>query len=363
MYTTIEIAGFRGIERLKLDGLARVNLLVGKNNSGKTSVLEAIELLTSGGSLSILAGLQMRRGERHADRDPRRPTPMVDITQLFYGRDLNAGAEFQIASRGDRSSDTTAVHYELDSLNIDPLFEDPFGDDDAESVETHCMLVVSDGSSRRPLRVPVARSGALSLRYARNASGEGPLLNRPVNFLSTDGAANQSLLSEWSRVVLTDEEEHVYTALRLLEPRLERLAVVVDGRVSRPTVMAKLADFKQPVPLGSMGDGMWRMLLLALAVIRSAGGVLLVDEVETGLHHSVLKDMWTLISHTAARLDVQVFATTHSNDCVEALAAAIDDGNLADHAALHRIEKGRTTSVRYSEVQIVAAARHRTEVR
>ena len=58
---------------------------------------------------------------------------------------------------------------------------------------------------------------------------------------------------------------------------------------------------------------------MAIALISAKGGVLLIDEIDTGLHYTVMADMWKLIAQTAAELDVQVFATTHSSDCVTAL--------------------------------------------
>ena len=54
---------------------------------------------------------------------------------------------------------------------------------------------------------------------------------------------------------------------------------------------------------------MWRMLGLALALANAKGGVLLVDEIDTGLHYSIMGDMWRMVGKLAATLDVQVFAT------------------------------------------------------
>lgn len=74
----------------------------------------------------------------------------------------------------------------------------------------------------------------------------------------------------------------------------------------------------RPEPLGNLGEGMNRMLALAIGLVRSADGILLVDEIENGLHYSVQPDLWRMIFETAQELNVQVFATTHSYDCVQA---------------------------------------------
>ncbi len=71
---------------------------------------------------------------------------------------------------------------------------------------------------------------------------------------------------------------------------------------------------------------MGRLLGVALALVNASDGVLLIDEIESGLHYTVQADMWRLIFRVAHRLNVQVFATTHSWDCIEAFQkAALED--------------------------------------
>jgi AAA15 family ATPase/GTPase len=115
------------------------------------------------------------------------------------------------------------------------------------------------------------------------------------------------------------------------------------------------------VPIGSMGDGIWRLLGIALALVSARGGVLLVDEIDSGLHYTVLVDMWRLVLETARSLDVQVFATTHSRDCYEALAA-VTDASRAE-ISLQRIERGRSEAIAFNEAELRQAAERGLEVR
>jgi len=108
---------------------------------------------------------------------------------------------------------------------------------------------------------------------------------------------------------------------------------------------------------------MWRMLGLALAVANAKGGVLLVDEIDTGLHYSVMGDMWRMVSERAAALDVQVFATTHSRDCYESLAAILKSDSPSSLATIQRIDPSRERAIRFSNDEIVAAAARGIEVR
>lgn len=129
-------------------------------------------------------------------------------------------------------------------------------------------------------------------------------------------------------------------------------------------MFVKLKGAEQRIPLGSMGEGIKRLLVLSLNLVNSAGGYLLVDEIDTGLHHSVMVGMWRLVLEAAKRLDVQVLATTHSLDCVHSLAALYEgQSSVRDLISLHRIERGAEKSIPYSADEILAAARHRMELR
>ena len=108
---------------------------------------------------------------------------------------------------------------------------------------------------------------------------------------------------------------------------------------------------------------MWRMLGLALSLVNAKGGVLLVDEIDTGLHYSVMGDMWRMVSERAAALNVQVFATTHSRDCYESLAVIVTADSKPLGVTIQRIESERGHAVGLSNDEIVAAAARGIEVR
>ncbi len=118
------------------------------------------------------------------------------------------------------------------------------------------------------------------------------------------------------------------------------------------------------IPIGSMGDGIWHILGLALNIVQSMDGILLVDEIDTGLHHTVMESVWKFICDATKRYNVQVFATTHSRDCYQSLAAICRD-SVSDKSevTIQRIERGRDCAVSYTEQEIIAAAKRDIEVR
>ena len=109
---------------------------------------------------------------------------------------------------------------------------------------------------------------------------------------------------------------------------------------------------------------MRRLLALSLSLVQSEGGILLVDEIDTGLHYSVMGDMWSLVAETARRRDVQVLATTHSSDCVRGLAWLCENHpDLGKEVSLQKIEPDLDEAVALNAEQIVLAVNQGMEVR
>jgi hypothetical protein len=175
------------------------------------------------------------------------------------------------------------------------------------------------------------------------------------------------LIEMWDAVVLTDGEALVHSALQSLDPTIERIAAQVAARehfgVTRGGFLVKRVDSDGPVPIGSLGDGIWRMLTLAVFMSHAQSGLLLVDEIDSGLHYTALVDMWKLVFQAAKEADVQVFATTHSFDCINSFAELTrltDDNN---RVSLQRVEAGNPKAVSYTEGQIRVVAGDPVEAR
>lgn len=340
MITSLEITGFRSFKKLKVDRLARVNLFVGRNSAGKTSILEAVELLATGSVAGLLPSIK-RRFERKEDSED------WDPAHLFHGRELRPESSFSIAGKGDSERWFRCIA-------MDP--SDMAESDAPTSEGVPLALYVEGDASPRLHRLSLSGNlGWKGLVVSLAKKGERP----PVNFLGTETVDGPQLQRFWDSVVLTPEEEGVIDSLKVVEPRLQRIAFLSEGRV-----FVKLEGIEERLPLGTAGDGLKRLLNLSLQLFSAKGGFLLVDEIDTGLHYTVMTDMWRLVIETARRLDVQVFATTHSQDCVHALAWIREaHPDLAADVMLHRVEKDQPETVAYSADELATAARHHVEVR
>ena len=187
--------------------------------------------------------------------------------------------------------------------------------------------------------------------------------------LGPDTIESSELSRYWDNVALEPDEGKAIRALNLIYGEdVERITMIGDDKRSRRIggrrFMVKLKSLKHRTSLKSLGGGALRLCGVALALANSRNGFLLIDEAENGIHHTVQRDYWRMVLQTAHENKVQVFATTHSWDCVRGFAqAAVEDENI--EGVLVRLEKenDRLRAVRYSERKLRIAAEQGIEVR
>lgn len=170
----------------------------------------------------------------------------------------------------------------------------------------------------------------------------------------------------WERVIREGRENDAIEALRILQPDIDGIFFLPGERVMRGRggVLVSQKGSKRRVPLGSMGEGMRRILALAISLAQSRHGFLIVDEIDTGLHWSVMSKMWQLVMRTADELKVQVFATTHSLDCLRGLKDAVDEHvDLKKHVRVHKVDTALRESVTFSADDLSIAIDQEIEVR
>jgi len=331
------------------------------NNSGKTSLLEAVYLLANQNDPARLGEILENRGELGLPRSSNvRST--YQISQLFNGRQFASKDAIRISSQHDRplsfqiTIQLTTQPDERSSAKQMPIFEE--SDEGTEPLPL--LELLFDYGAETVMKAPLRDDGSLDSRAFRLFSRE----THPSQFLTTNNLDYSDLADLWDSVHLTAEEDKVVAALQTLDPRVERI-----GFTSRQTtnsgIRLKLQGQQDPVPLGSMGDGMRRILTLTTAEIASEDGVLLVDEIDTGLYYRAQKDMWHLLIQTARRLNVQVFATTHSLDCVRAFQEALSVEEDKEIGKLFRLNMrgGNIRPVAYAAHDLEIAMQQEIEVR
>jgi predicted ATPase len=337
MLDSLIIKNFRALADLSVAKLGRMNLIVGKNNSGKSSVLEALRIYAGNGQRELLDAIAAEHDERYRVKETKRaeldvPLPFEDF---FTGRHFPTDDDtvIQIGS-ALTPEDTLQMKHVFLIEEREPMVDEggetvyrvrrrivPKSRLEVEGGDMRQAIQISRGEKRYP---PIILDGDSS-RYRSpifEATNTIPCSVIPTQFISQD-----ELADEWDKIVLTDYAEVVKQAMRIISPEFEDLTFVRSDYARPPgrsnfqrSAKVKLSDVPRPVSLNSLGDGMLRVLQLSLKLFSAKGGFLLIDEFENGLHYSVQEKVWALLFEMAERLDIQVFATTHSWDCIESFA-------------------------------------------
>ena len=392
---SLRIRNFRMLDDFQVPSLGRVNLIVGRNNSGKSTVLEAIRILAARGNPRLLLSVLTDHDETALlESDPlglREEQIANGFKYLFPERRFPAIDDFAIRI-GDTSSDLLKIEhlfFRTESEEVrdgeGELFEnrlkrilisksDPNGLS-ADGVGQ--ALRISNGSNPTISRSTFIEFDSVRSRLRHPLWDAGVISEIPCSFIPTHFIPQTDLSDLWDRVSLTSFEDKVLGAMRLIEPKLRGMAfikapIAVPATNMRRTEaripVVKLEGSDERIPLNSMGDGMLRVLQLVLAILPAKGGFLLIDEFENGLYYGVQEAVWKMVFELAAELDIQVFATTHSQDCINSFTQAAQ--KHPEEGVLFKLSRSRATSDEgkiiatvYSEEQLAFASETEMEVR
>ncbi len=355
MIRTLRLENYRGFETYELRDLARVNLLVGPNNCGKTSVLEAVELLVSRGDPSILIESARRRREFHVGEDGRRHT-RYPLRHHFHGHEFGLGARLGISSDGGFGWVRMRIE-EAEPSESEDLFEI------ISRTTQPLALRIERAHEESDIVVSLTEGGSLdrlSPTMPRMALGSSRLRLPQTQFVTAESLQAGDMAGVWNQVVVQGRESEVVEAMRILRGDLHSIQFLTGDASGRSGVAGGIfLGFRAGaprVPIGSHGDGTRRLLALSLSLVRAADGFLLIDEIDTGLHWTVMEEVWKLVAEAAVKSSIQVFATTHSLDCIMGLASLLRNRpDLADAVSVQKIERELDHSVSFDAQATVAA--------
>ena len=357
MIKSLTIKQFRSHQLAALQNCSRVNLLLGRNNAGKTAVLEALLLLLfPPNPRDVLVLLNEQRGYKPAHESSE------SWDSLFHNWEHGKPIQIEVFE-----SPSEASNGDWRRLTISPILGSGISNSPSSVIEGSDLSEKTrglnfnyefpDGQIERSLTT-LNRSSRLVLDLDKVK-----VKRPPVAFIPTRGITNpQDEAERFSRLEKARLKREVIESLRVVEPRLKDLTVLADGNSSM--IYGDLGG-SHLMPVSLMGEGMVRMLSIAMAMVNNKGGLVLIDEIENGLHYSVLTGLWRMLFETAKRLDVQVFAATHSDECIRAASETVQALNCQQDLRLFRLDlvKGRTSVTDYDADDLAAAIASEQEVR
>lgn len=326
-YQSLFIENFRGIPKLEIPDLKRINLLVGRNNCGKTSVLEAFFLLS---------GMS----------NPQLPVNIHNFRDLILTND----EDFSFMFRNMNFETPIILSGQLDNRNrkliITPLYVDyrpqqTQKQKNTEIVNSQDKFAASTSFVRLVEGIQLdcydhknqRLHGQISLKESKVTVPSPYKENLRCAYLNQKTIMLQ-IDKQMEGLLVQKKLSNVIAILKGVEPNITDIRMGAGGMIFVDIGSENL------MPLNIMGDGMRRILAFLAALADMKNGVLLIDEIENGFHYSSLKVAWKAILSTCKEYNVQLIATTHSLECTEALSDSyLEMEPEGDDIRLFRIHK------------------------
>lgn len=373
MLNSIGIKNFRSIEDLQIPSLTRINLITGKNNTGKSTLLDAIFLYAKKGRIQRIVDFLKSKDEFYFDED------LKSLSALFFNRKIGFFDENKILIGSLKDKDF--LPKDLLSIRLVKYYNNPMYEIDKETNEqifvgNKRVILTSENENVFDNEIKIGFEVKVDFQTTFISIEDSKL--KEANFFRHQEAINILYLPKnvdnsniyllWDSVALTEKEENVIDALKIIEKDIDRLTFVssnfnIDSSKRIPVV--KIKNIPDVLPLKSMGDVINRILEIILALVNADNGFLLIDEIENGLHYSVQEKLWKIIFDLATKLNIQVFVTTHSNDCINAFEKVMNENHYTKDGKLIRLDKinNKIKQVEFDASELQIASEQNIELR
>lgn len=359
MYSSLHIKNFRNIRDLKISSLGRINLIGGKNNVGKTTLLEAIFLLNGPTQPELRTTIAAGRGMGSVAGKS-----AASIWESIFN-DFNTDETIEITSE-DIHGKSQLVIYAIDTSKSEnvPLVAiendtnasgatTGLSDNDIQYLYTHSNTDKVYKSQVRLIgnEIHFDRADKIDLPTA-------------VFIFARSKVSQEIDADRFSQTLKLRLKNDILEALQIIEPSLSD--IVLTYEVQRPLLYGEMGSNNKMRPLPLMGDGLGRLLSILVNIVYAApDGIILIDEIENGFHYSILPQVWRVIDEFSKKHNIQVFATTHSDECIEAAKGYFEESDPAmfRYHRLDRLENGQIEAITYDKETFESAIEFDIEVR
>lgn len=352
-FHSLAIKNYRGISSLEVDQLRRVNIFGGVNGVGKSTVLEAILLLCARMNPLILS-------RPFLNRHMKMPFPN-GFDYVFYNYDIG-----KVVSVSGMAK-TGAYNFEVRSHNVRDLqvnapntvsSESEFSRAVGESRGLALFLSTNNGAFVDELVIAQSSPDNFAFNVKQGNVAKAP----SCQFISLSDFNPIEDAQRYSALVKDRSIEPLLSYLRLLFEDLQGLQLLHEA--GSPVIYVQFSDGTL-VPTIMLGGGFQMMLSITLAMMTAKDGVFLFDEVDSAIHHSLLSKFWATVSTIAVDTNSQVFAVTHSRECIGAAVRGMGEVNKLNDLGYFRLEERleKLQSVSYTGGELQEALSTDWEIR
>jgi len=328
----LEIKNFRGFDALKIEGLSKINLFVGKNNSGKTSILEALFLLTGTSNPALLNYIDNMRGlntysSAHfkylfhkltfeskpflngvfSDTSERE----VEFGLIFKSRLTNARLPAVAVTTQPQSGNMfSSVPSIPEAVGLGLNFTERKSSAETFSWQNNVYYSANNGINFEPVNSYNETLFATYIYPTRNDS---------------------DTLRRYTEIVKRDESDDILDMLKMFDENIINVQPLPDG------IYVKLKDAAELVPINVMGDGVKRCFEIITAAINKSSTFVLIDEIENGLHYSAYRHLLKWLISYSQKYDKQLFITTHNIETLESLNSVLGEDQYQEMRDFSRV--------------------------
>ena len=357
MLSNLNIENFRGIQKLDIKDMRRLVLMSGNNNVGKSSVLESVFFMMDHLSPDSFNHMNGFRGLSV-------PTNGVSLWEpLFY--QMNPDNKIRIqATRGE---DTLTLTYSKDESYIPAqnggIPKNVAGCFQSSAKRSYTLRfdfqVVGSVDYSEIGHFTTSDSG--TLREITDDNGEKQFMQLAYtsfvnnNFVRTDRA----ILDRMGKAELNGEKEKIIGFLKRIDSSISDIVTLSVSGIPQLYINTN----KKLLPIQFSGDGINKLLYIVLSIMDAKDGILLVDEIDTGFHYSMYKDLWKIVADVSNDYNCQVIATTHSYENIVGAIEGTKD--YPEDFSFYRLgfDKEGLKSFRFSYDLLKSALRSDMEVR
>ncbi len=358
MIRSASFQNFRGFQHLELPDLAQITLLSGKNNAGKSTVLEGLFLLVDYSDPMCFEKISNFRNLP--------VIPDFDILWKPFFYQLDADQPIQISARLEH--DTELTYYREDSYS--PLPQDFKGMtpdvmnrfmSSAKSGYTLGLKLTQKESSYEETGHFVAAPDGFAVNMNTNLPDNQKVVMPFTQMINSRITAFYSPVEQFGKLELDGRKSEILDILKKMDPAISDITVITTN--GQTQLYGNMGGKLLPMRLA--GDGMNRLLIIMLSIMENPNSIILIDEIENGFHYSMFPMIWEVIANAAQKSNSQVIATTHSYECVAGAIEGIDKADMKDDFCFFRLaqEEAGRVAYRYSKDLLQYALESDVEVR